>query len=71
MRQLSLAFVTALIVVTALVAPTAAVNHPAVTAPPQTGTGTVAIASLEGIVLLLVAASALAVFASVRQFRRA
>lgn len=71
MRQLSLAFVSALILLTAFVAPVGAAQHPVVTTVPRAGAGTMAVHSLDGVVLLLVAASALLLLVSIRQWRRA
>jgi hypothetical protein len=70
MRQICFAFVPALILATAMVMPAAANSHVAVTAPPQTGVGTMAVSSLGSAAALLVAAAAL-LFLSIRQWRRA
>ena len=71
MRQLSLAFVSALTFLTVFAAAAAANSHPAVTAPPQTGSGAPIVHSLASSVLALVAVTAFLAAVSVWQSRRA
>ena len=71
MRQLGLAFVSALTFLMVFATTVAANSHPAVTAPPQTGTGSAVVHAAQGTVLALVAVAALLVFVSIRQWRRA